>query len=176
MLISECLHRVDKTAAPPTWRTHCDSSRFQVRAGGFATDSGRLLDAPQRPTQPSQSQDLLFLLFVQDIAHAHGGYKSPRVSMSQTSLSLAGFQVILIGRFWVIAEAYGWLSSEQPSLPSETLAKNAPHSVSVISLITMVAPHYYIEHTFGMLLGRDRARNQGGSFATTSLVWNGRRY
>jgi hypothetical protein len=25
--------------------------------------------------------------------------------MSQTSLSLAGFQVILIGRFWVIAEA-----------------------------------------------------------------------
>src|SRR5271155_2348147 len=26
-------------------------------------------------------------------------------SMSQTLLSLAGFQVILIGRFWVIAEA-----------------------------------------------------------------------
>jgi len=26
------------------------------------------------------------------------------VSMSQTPLSLAGFQVILIGRFWVIAE------------------------------------------------------------------------
>jgi hypothetical protein len=25
--------------------------------------------------------------------------------MSQTLLSLAGFQVILIGRFWVIAEA-----------------------------------------------------------------------
>ena len=28
--------------------------------------------------------------------------------MSQTLLSLAGFQVILIGRFWVIAEAYLW--------------------------------------------------------------------
>ena len=26
--------------------------------------------------------------------------------MSQTLLSLAGFQVILIGRFWVIAEAF----------------------------------------------------------------------
>jgi hypothetical protein len=47
----------------------------------------------------------LFLLFVQDIGHAHGGYKPPRVSMSRTPLSLAGFQVILIGRFWVIAEA-----------------------------------------------------------------------
>jgi hypothetical protein len=28
--------------------------------------------------------------------------------MSQTLLSLAGFQVILIGRFWVIAEAKAW--------------------------------------------------------------------
>jgi len=27
--------------------------------------------------------------------------------MSQTLLSLAGFQLILIGRFWVIAEALG---------------------------------------------------------------------
>ena len=37
-----------------------------------------------------------------------------------------------------IGTTYGWLSSEQPSLPSETLARNAPHSFSVISLITIV--------------------------------------
>src|ERR1019366_8201346 len=58
----------------------------------------------QHPPQPPQSEDLLFLLFVQDIGHAHGAYKPPRESMSRTPLSLAGFQVILIGRFWVIAE------------------------------------------------------------------------
>ena len=44
------------------------------------------------------------VLFVQDIGHAPGGYKPPRVSMSRTPFSLAGFQVITIGRFWVIAE------------------------------------------------------------------------
>src|ERR1019366_359831 len=58
----------------------------------------------QHPPQPPQSEDLLFLLSVQDIGHAHGAYKPPRESMSRTPLSLAGFQVILIGRFWVIAE------------------------------------------------------------------------
>ncbi|MGA9803896.1 MAG: hypothetical protein WA383_22205, partial [Terriglobales bacterium] len=42
--------------------------------------------------------------FVQDIGHAHGAYKPPRDSMSRTLLSLAGFQVIITGRFWVIAE------------------------------------------------------------------------
>ncbi|MGA9862323.1 MAG: hypothetical protein WBQ19_09430, partial [Terriglobales bacterium] len=41
---------------------------------------------------------------VQDIGHAHGAYKPPRDSMSRTLLSLAGFQVIITGRFWVIAE------------------------------------------------------------------------
>src|SRR5208337_3310381 len=89
---------------PATGRTHRNPRRFQVRACGFPTDSGRLLDAPQRPAQPSQSYDLLFLLFVQDIGHAHGAYKPPRESMSRTLLSLAGFQVIITGRFWVIAE------------------------------------------------------------------------
>src|ERR1019366_30592 len=63
------------------------------------------------PSQSPQSYDLLFLLFVQDIGHAHGAYKPPPASMSQTLLSLAGFQVILIGRFWVIAEVSGMQSN-----------------------------------------------------------------
>ena len=49
--------------------------------------------------------DLLFLILVQDIGHAHGGYKPPRVSISDTPPSLGGFQVILSGQFWVIAQA-----------------------------------------------------------------------
>src|SRR5271157_1415969 len=101
-----------RSPPPTTGRTHCNPSRFQVCAGGFATDLGGLLDPSQRPSQSPQSYDLLFLLFVQDIGHAHGAYKPPPASMSQTLLSLAGFQVILIGRFWVIAEGFKtWFSS-----------------------------------------------------------------
>ena len=44
-------------------------------------------------------------IFGADIGHAHGAYKPPPDSMSRTLLSLAGFQVITVGRFWVIAEA-----------------------------------------------------------------------
>jgi hypothetical protein len=39
--------------------------------------------------------------------HADGAYKPPRESMSRTLLSLAGFQVILSGRFWVIGDRWG---------------------------------------------------------------------
>jgi hypothetical protein len=83
--------RFCRSPPPTTGRTHGNPGGFQVDAGGFATDAGRLLDLPQRPPQSSQSQNLLFLLFVQDIAHAHGAYIPPRESMSRTLLSLAGF-------------------------------------------------------------------------------------
>jgi len=55
----------------------------------------RRSDQPSRPRAKT-----VVLLFVQDIGHAHGAYKPPRESMSRTLLSLAGFQVILSGRFW----------------------------------------------------------------------------
>jgi len=48
-----------------------------------------LLDASKRPAELSQRDDLLFLFFVQDIAHADGAY--PSVSMSRTFL--------IVGRF-----------------------------------------------------------------------------
>ena len=66
----------------------------------------RRSDHPSRP----RANNLLFLFFVQDIGHADGGYRPPRESMSWTLLSLAGFQVIIIGRFWVITEVAtpGW--------------------------------------------------------------------
>jgi len=65
---------------------------------------------------------LLFLLFVQDIGHAHGAYKPPPDSMSRTLLSLAGFQVIITGRFWVIAEGMA---------PREKSGTSCVHSLAV---------------------------------------------
>jgi hypothetical protein len=52
-----------------------------------------------------RSDDLLSLFLVQDVAHIDGGYR-PRVGLNVPSdgLSLAGFQVIMYGRFWVITE------------------------------------------------------------------------
>ncbi len=74
---------------------------------------------------------MLFLLFFQDIGHAHGAYKPPSASVSQALLSLAGFQVILIGRFWVIAEAEeqrtsGASGDVHPKWRSETVEKIVP--------------------------------------------------
>jgi hypothetical protein len=49
---------------------------------------------------------LLSLFFVQDVTHIAEG-KRPRLGISvlDCGLSLAGFQVIINGRFWVITEA-----------------------------------------------------------------------
>jgi hypothetical protein len=63
-----------------------------------------LLDLPQRPSELPQCDDLLFLFFAQDIAHAEGAYRGSDRSQCP-GLSLAGFQVSLIGRFWLTPEA-----------------------------------------------------------------------
>jgi hypothetical protein len=65
----------------------------------------RRFNAPQRPSQPPQRDHLLFLFLVQDIAHVDAGYPRVRINVLDQSLPLAGFQVIIIGRFWVITEA-----------------------------------------------------------------------
>jgi hypothetical protein len=48
---------------------------------------------------------LLFLFFGQDVTHIAEG-KRPRVGINvlDYGLSLAGFEVIIDGRFWVITE------------------------------------------------------------------------
>jgi hypothetical protein len=73
---------------------------------------GGLLNTPQRPSQSPQRNDLLFLFFAQDIHSTEG---KPHVIVNVlASVPLAGFQVTLIGRFWVIPEghcncsAYSW--------------------------------------------------------------------
>ncbi|MGB9491235.1 MAG: hypothetical protein WCA92_12290, partial [Terriglobales bacterium] len=50
-------------------------------------------------------------------------YKPPRESMSRTLLSLAGFQVIITGRFWVIAEVLSDMRHHTGNLNLETSVK-----------------------------------------------------
>ncbi len=65
----------------------------------------RRFNAPQRPSQPPQRDHLLFLFLVQDIAHVDEGYPRVRINVLDR-LTVAGFQVIIIGRVWVITEDY----------------------------------------------------------------------
>jgi len=55
--------------SPPTWRTHRHSRSPEILSSGFAANMRRFLNAPQRPSQPPQRDDLLFLFFAQDIDH-----------------------------------------------------------------------------------------------------------
>ncbi len=54
---------------------------------------------------PPQGDDLLFLFFFQDVTHiAEGNRPRLGINVLDCGLSLAGFQVIIDGRFWVITE------------------------------------------------------------------------
>ena len=81
----------------------CGCTRFNVNATS-SNGTLSLFRLSQPGVHRTQSYNLLFLLFVQDIGHALGGYKPRRASMCRTLFSLAAFQLITIGRFWVIAE------------------------------------------------------------------------
>jgi hypothetical protein len=73
-----CLGR---TFAPTSRWSDGDAGRLKVGAGGLAPNAGLLLDAPQRPSQPAEREDLLSFFFRQDIAHSTES-KSPSSSMS----------------------------------------------------------------------------------------------
>jgi hypothetical protein len=55
------------TVSPTARRPHRDTGSFQIRRGSFAPNSAGWLNAPQRPSEPAQRDDLLFLFFGQDI-------------------------------------------------------------------------------------------------------------
>ena len=61
--------RVQETSEETAASAHRDTSGLQIGAGRLATDRGRLLDAPQRPTESPQRQNLLLFGVAQDIAH-----------------------------------------------------------------------------------------------------------
>jgi len=90
-------------ATPAARWPYRDSCRFQISGGSLAPDVDRSLDAPQRPAQLPQRNDLLFLLFAQDIHSTEGN--PPVTECPGSARPLAGFQVTLIGRLWMIPEA-----------------------------------------------------------------------
>ena len=83
-----------------TRRTHPDTGRLEIGTSRFSPHPSLLLDAPQRPSQSSQGYYLLSFRFAQDVAHADRSYNnSCRNQRPRLLLSLAGFEVTLIGRF-----------------------------------------------------------------------------
>lgn len=64
-----------RPAPPPcTRRTYRDPGGFEIGAYGFPAHTRALLDAPQRPSEPSQGYNLLLFFFAQDIAHGDRAY------------------------------------------------------------------------------------------------------
>jgi hypothetical protein len=49
---------------------HHDPDGFEVAADGFAPDTGRVLDASQRPPQSPERHNLMVFVVSQDVAHA----------------------------------------------------------------------------------------------------------
>jgi hypothetical protein len=92
---------------PGTGRPNGNTGGPQIAADRLPPDVYGLFNAPQRPAQPSQRDDLLSFYFAQDIAHVDGGYSSRQDQCPGSVAPLAGFQVITIGRFWVIPEGIG---------------------------------------------------------------------
>ena len=88
--------RFCRIPSPPARRTHRDSRSPEICTGSFAANVRRSLNAPQRPSQPPQRDDLLFLFFAQDIAHVTER-NLPASSMSRFSY--------LVGRF---SGVHGW--------------------------------------------------------------------
>ena len=84
--------------AAPSAAVHDDTGGFQIAADRLATDRERLLDAPKRPPEPAECEDLLLLL------------SSKTLLMSVTELAFRPDVNVSIatgnGRFWVSTEAY----------------------------------------------------------------------
>ena len=79
---------------------------LQVPASRLASDSGGVFDAPQRPAEAPQRQDLLSFLFGQDVAHTGQEPSVPDRRQRLGALSeMAGFQLSTNGRIWVSTEA-----------------------------------------------------------------------
>jgi hypothetical protein len=49
---------------------HHDAHGLEIAADRFAPDTGRPLDAPQRPAQSPQRHNLVVFVVSQDVAHA----------------------------------------------------------------------------------------------------------
>jgi hypothetical protein len=85
-----------------------DTRRPEIGPGRLASNTGLLLNPPERPSEASERQDLLLFDQVQDVPHATEEYMSSSPSTSRLRRQLmAGFEVSINGRFWVSTEARG---------------------------------------------------------------------
>src|SRR6266478_7933294 len=101
VLVGRFCRRSPSPCAP---RPHPDPGRFQIGSDRLSTDPGLLLDAPQWPSESSQGNHFFFASFKTLLISTKATCLTPK-STSRASFSLAGFQVTLIGRFWVTPEA-----------------------------------------------------------------------
>ena len=79
--------------------------RFQIGSGGLPTHPGLLLDAPQGPSEPAQGYDCCFFASLKTLLTPTKATALRRNQRPRASFPLAGFEVTLIGRFWVTPEA-----------------------------------------------------------------------
>jgi hypothetical protein len=87
---------------PSTWRTHRDSIGPEIGSGHLAANMCRSLNGPQRPSQPPQRDDLLFLFFAQDIAHlTEPNVVAPEDSFDAETLRRRGSTFVLCGLHWL---------------------------------------------------------------------------
>ena len=77
--------------SPLARRPEGDPCGFQIRGCRLPPYTGRSLDASQRPSQSPQRDDLLFVLFAQDVTHIVGGYR-PRARVNVLN-------EVIVGRF-----------------------------------------------------------------------------
>jgi hypothetical protein len=108
--------RFRRIPTPPTRWTHPDSRSPEICSGGFAADVRRSLNAPQRPSQPSQRDDLLFLFFAQDIAHVKER-NLPASSMSRFTYPVGRFSGVHVWPVLGVPRGSNGTTSAFASLP-----------------------------------------------------------
>ncbi len=59
--------------APRAGRSHGNACSFEVVAGRLPADPRRFLNAPKRPAEPAEGENLLLLVVAQDVCHLSGG-------------------------------------------------------------------------------------------------------
>jgi hypothetical protein len=57
---------------------HRNPRRLQIPTRGFATDTRGLFDAPKRPPEAPECDDLLLFALVQNVSHATEEHEAPR--------------------------------------------------------------------------------------------------
>src|ERR1700733_14035190 len=127
-----------RSPSPRTRRAHFDPGRFQVGSGGLPTHPGLLLDAPQGPFQPAQGYDLLFFASLKTLLIPTKATALRRNQRPRASFPLAGFEVTLIGRFWVTPEDINGVTFHRLDLESHPFITSKSKAIGY--------PRRYVAH------------------------------